>query len=220
MLFSQNESESGRVVWEYVGGYEFKVVGELRGSTFKGLPEDVKRAWGKLLASTMSRKRDVYVSLRARVALRKFGIAVDPEAEQLEMAEIRAGRGYALDGQDIVKALSSGEEGIKVLGMRCTSYDHAFVEELIAKRRNWTPKPRKEKKEKKLELSANSTHSNSTTNMHPKAEDTVDPGPLSSRERRRRRRLDLSSIDFYAGYEENIDDDPSYEAGESSGGED
>ncbi len=97
-------------MWKYVGGYESKVIGEFRGSTFKGLPEDVKRAWGKLLAASKSRKQDVYVSLRARVALRKSGIAVDPEAEQLEMAEIRAGRGYALHGNDIVEALSSGEE--------------------------------------------------------------------------------------------------------------
>ncbi|KAF9022272.1 hypothetical protein BDZ89DRAFT_1163320 [Hymenopellis radicata] len=151
-ISNQNESESGGVVWEYVyvGGYESKVVDELRGPTFRGLPEDVKR---KLLIPTKSQtgcilKRNNWKWLRL---------------------------GLEQEGKN-VKALSSGEEGINVLGMNCTSYDHAF-EELIDKR-TWTPK---ERKEKNLKPNPNSTHRHLATNTYPKTENFVVSSPSSSR---------------------------------------
>lgn len=72
----------------------------------------MKQQWGKLLLK--SKKVETYIAMRARIALRKAGVAFVPgdAIEKREMEEVtrRGGRPLPVGVGDIVEALERGDE--------------------------------------------------------------------------------------------------------------
>ncbi|KAJ7715840.1 hypothetical protein B0H16DRAFT_1339519 [Mycena metata] len=131
------DDPTGKTVWRYMGDYRNRRCGSLTAEQFKSQTLEVKHKWARLLLG--SRKHDVYVAMRARIALRKAGVAVIPgdAVEAREMKLVKAERkgkppvnAIDLNEQDIVAALSRGDETIDIIQLECVSYDHAFVAEL------------------------------------------------------------------------------------------
>ena len=114
----------------------------------------VKKEWAKILLRM--KQYDVYVSMRARIALRKAGLLpVDDanEAEKLvkaEMDKVKANKGTVVTEKDIITALNRGDEvscatslvddilitkqkklqGIDIIRMTCVKYDHVFANDM------------------------------------------------------------------------------------------
>ncbi|KAJ7022452.1 hypothetical protein C8F04DRAFT_1137956 [Mycena alexandri] len=131
------DNPSGKAVWRYMGDYRNRRCGNLTAEQFKSQTPEVKQKWGSRLLA--SRQHPVYVAMRARIALRKAGVAVVPgdDAEAREMKMVKAEKkgkpplkALHLEEQDIVAALSRGDETIDIIRLECVSYDHAFVAEL------------------------------------------------------------------------------------------
>lgn len=53
---------------------------------------------------------DVYVAMRARIALRKDGVPLSDEAVKTQIKDIKNNVGLPVSIQDIISALQSGEE--------------------------------------------------------------------------------------------------------------
>jgi len=85
--------------------------------------------------------------MRARIALRKAGVAVVPgdAAEAREMERIRKQnkeeppRTLPVEPKDIVDALSRGDETILIIKLECVSYDHEFATELARRSKVMAP---------------------------------------------------------------------------------
>ena len=115
-LFNQCWSNvKEKTLWEYMGGYKGTVAGTLGHESFTALPEKTKKEWGKQLATVKSAKLDVYVTMRAKIALRKHGHAINPHTIREEMEKIRNGTGLALSPEDAMIALCAGEEVCAIL---------------------------------------------------------------------------------------------------------
>lgn len=131
-VFGERQVEK-QIRWEYMGKYESVVSGRIEAEQFAGQSEEVKTQWGKLLLS--SKKADVYVAVRARIALRKHGLRVDNDSVDREMEvitkkmrkrpvykemtkdekrevmnDIKARAPLAITAEEIVDALCNGDE--------------------------------------------------------------------------------------------------------------
>ncbi|KAJ7093410.1 hypothetical protein B0H15DRAFT_157850 [Mycena belliarum] len=117
-------------VWQYMGDYENDVAGQLTAAQFRSQRPEVKQQWGRHIAK--SKHWPVYVGMRARIALRKAGLPLEPEREAREIAKIKAksGKGMPLEPETVVDALSAGDERIDIIRMRCVSYDHTFAADM------------------------------------------------------------------------------------------
>ncbi|PBK74034.1 hypothetical protein ARMSODRAFT_568800 [Armillaria solidipes] len=161
-VFSERQVDK-QTRWEYMGKYESVVSGRIEAEQFAGQSEEVKTQWGKLLLS--SKKADVYVAMRARIALRKHGLRIDNDSVDREMEaitktmrkrsvykemtkdekreamnEIKAREPLAITAEEIIDAFCNGDEHIKILRMECIGYDHAFVKDMQEKLPHWKPK--------------------------------------------------------------------------------
>ncbi|KAK0195878.1 hypothetical protein F5146DRAFT_308783 [Armillaria mellea] len=161
-VFSERQVEK-QIRWEYMGKYESVVSGRIEAEQFAGHSEEMRSQWGKLLLS--SKKADVYVAMRARIALRKHGLRIDNDSVDREMEvitkkmrkrlvykmmtkdekrkamnEIKAREPLAITAGEIVDAFCNGDEHIKILRMECVGYDHAFVKDMQEKLPHWKPK--------------------------------------------------------------------------------
>ncbi|KAF8951644.1 hypothetical protein BDZ97DRAFT_1884936 [Flammula alnicola] len=127
---------------------------------FRSQSKVVQREWANLLLTR--KKYDVYVSMRARIALRIASIipiANKEEEEKLIQAEVRAvkdGKGRPVTEGDIISAFSKGDEGVDIIRMICIKYDHIFADDMKAKFSNYDTMLAAEKK-KKPEKSNTST---------------------------------------------------------------
>ncbi|KAK0241272.1 hypothetical protein EDD85DRAFT_818263 [Armillaria nabsnona] len=158
-VFSERQVDK-QIRWEYMGKYESVVSGRIEAEQFAGQSEEVKTQWGK-----SSKKADVYVAMRARIALRKHGLRIDNVSVDREMEvitkkmrkrsvykeitkdekrevmnEIKARAPLAITAEEIVDAFCNGDEHIKILRMECVGYDHAFVKDMQEKLPHWKPK--------------------------------------------------------------------------------
>ncbi|KAJ7689924.1 hypothetical protein B0H17DRAFT_1134640 [Mycena rosella] len=124
---------AGTAVWRYMGDYRSEVCPEKPTvEQWRSQTPACKAKWGKLIAR--SKKWPVYVSMRARIALRKAGRAVSPESEAREATKItgkgKKGTPLGLTPQDVIDAFGRGEEAIDIIKMQCVSYDHAFAADM------------------------------------------------------------------------------------------
>ncbi|KAJ7446573.1 hypothetical protein FB451DRAFT_1375863 [Mycena latifolia] len=126
---------SGAAIWRYMGEYENEVRGSWTVDQFRSQKPEVKKRWGELILR--SNKWTVYVAMRARIALRKAGLPMDPEAEAREIQKIRDKKGIPLTPQDIINALSAGYEAIDIIQMQCVSYDHEFAADMGRRFAKW-----------------------------------------------------------------------------------
>ncbi|KAK0486276.1 hypothetical protein IW261DRAFT_1454689 [Armillaria novae-zelandiae] len=142
-VFSERQVDK-QARWEYMGIYESVVSGRIEAEQFSGQSEGTKMQWGKLLLS--SKKADVYVAMRARIALRKHGLRVDNDSDMTKdekrkvMNEIKAREPLAITAEEIVDAFRNDDEHIKILRWECVGYDHAFVKDMQEKLPHWKPK--------------------------------------------------------------------------------
>ncbi|KAJ7754167.1 hypothetical protein DFH07DRAFT_823269 [Mycena maculata] len=120
-----------RAVWLYAGEYVFVHVGALTAAQFKDQSADFHTAWAEKILRTV--QFDEYVRMHAEIALRKWGHAITEEAVAEEMAQIRTkSEPLPLTTEDVVGALSRGEQKIDIVRMECASYDHEFVRDIAA----------------------------------------------------------------------------------------
>ncbi|KIM36909.1 hypothetical protein M413DRAFT_282123 [Hebeloma cylindrosporum] len=133
-VFRKGLSGSGEV---YLGDYRCEMVGKMSPMEFRSLAPSIKSGCAKELL--LVEKYDRYVSMRARIALRKHGcipLADKSKADVLfdeEVDAIKANNGRPLDAGDIISALERGDEAINLVRMICIAYDHAFAEEMERK---------------------------------------------------------------------------------------
>ncbi|KIK01843.1 hypothetical protein K443DRAFT_132155 [Laccaria amethystina LaAM-08-1] len=140
--------ESPTAMWSYLGEYESELCGEMSAEQFRDQPQKAKDAWAELLMK--GKAFDVYVAMRARIALRKHNVIPlerlvledgKPETDEqvavrsksLEDGEIKAikhKKGLEVESEDIIRAFSCGDEAIDIIRMRCVSYDHVFAQDL------------------------------------------------------------------------------------------
>ncbi|KAJ6471592.1 hypothetical protein C8R47DRAFT_745030 [Mycena vitilis] len=134
---------SGGAVWRYMGDYRNRRCGTLTADQFSSQSQAVQNQWGHHISTAKSKSAtlDVYVSMRARVSLRKAGIVFDDERVEQEKKKIREKQRTALPlaSQDVIDALSRGDEAIDIIKMECISYDHEFVAEMSRRYDLWNP---------------------------------------------------------------------------------
>ena len=121
--------------WRYLGEYKSVLCGKMTAEQFRAQRQavmssklyqwischrdsrpilQVKDNWGKLILKSV--RYDVYVSMLARIALRKYGLlpladeANENALEVAEMAAIRSKTGRHVTVQDITDAFSRGDE--------------------------------------------------------------------------------------------------------------
>ena len=136
-VFRKRLLASGKAAWLYLGDYESELMGKMSGKEFGDLATSVsscsffaslltgslkisplftkvKREWAKALLAV--KQFDVYVSMRARIALRKdlsIPLKDKNKEEALIDEEIRAvkmNKGRPVDVNDVVDALEDGDE--------------------------------------------------------------------------------------------------------------
>ena len=132
-------------MWSYLGEYESELCGEMSAEQFRDQPQKVrfiilfllmltemvfqaKEAWAELLIK--GKAFDVYVAMRARIALRKHNILplerqvledgkpqTDEQVavrskllEDEEMKAIKHNKGLKVEPEDIIRAFSRGDE--------------------------------------------------------------------------------------------------------------
>ncbi|KAJ7302803.1 hypothetical protein DFH08DRAFT_945505 [Mycena albidolilacea] len=152
-LFCKRKSDGGKIVWRYMGQYENTHSGDMTAEQFKSqaagaspfflnaflMFETVKQQWGKLLLK--SKKVETYIAMRARIALRKAGVAFVPgdAIEKREMEEVtrRGGRPLPVGVGDIVEALERGDESIGIIKLECVSYDHELAADMARRHEGW-----------------------------------------------------------------------------------
>ncbi|PPQ75507.1 hypothetical protein CVT26_015839 [Gymnopilus dilepis] len=134
-------SKSAPAVWRYLGDYENTLCGTMTAEEFKAQTPTTKLEWAKLIMKMKA--FDVYVGMRARIALRKFKLLPaknDQDEQKMVNAEIEAikkGKGRNVTESEIITAFSKGEEGIDIIRMTCVKYDHVFAQDMKDKYVNY-----------------------------------------------------------------------------------
>lgn len=156
-------------MWCYLGEYESELCGQMSAEQFKDQPQKAKEAWAELLIK--GKAFDVYVAMRARIALRKHNVfPLEPQAledgkpetdeqvaerakslEDEEIKAIKRNKGRKVDSGDVIRAFSRGDEAIDVIRMRCVSYDHVFAQDLQRQFDNYDQLLEREKEKKAAE---------------------------------------------------------------------
>jgi hypothetical protein len=81
----------------------------------------VKQVWGELIMKT--KQWDIYVAMRARIALRKAGMPLPVKKVEEEMKNVRGNNGLPVTVEDIISAFECGEEVfISVLKYCCSGH--------------------------------------------------------------------------------------------------
>jgi len=144
--------ETGKALWLYLGEYANVLCGKMTKEEFGIQSDVVKKEWAKKLLRM--KQFDVYLSMRARIALRKVGVLpVDDAREEemlvkAEMDKVRGNKGTEVTEDDIVEALNRGDEGIDIIRMTCVEYDHLFAHDIKLKFANYPNMLLAEKKKK------------------------------------------------------------------------
>ncbi|KAJ7148032.1 hypothetical protein C8R43DRAFT_1108097 [Mycena crocata] len=141
-LFCKDATNTRNAVWRYMGDYENERCGSLTPMQFRSQEAKVLQAWGELVLK--ARKVDAYISMRARIALRKAGMTTEPDDVAREVAVVRAVKRTGVNGlpvqpQDVVQALCRGDETVDLIRLKCVSYDHAFEKDMAARLAVWDP---------------------------------------------------------------------------------
>ncbi|KAJ7689956.1 hypothetical protein B0H17DRAFT_599853 [Mycena rosella] len=130
---------SATAVWRYMGNYRNSPLGQSTAKQFQSQTPACQRRRGEQIAK--AQKWPAYVDMRARIALRKAGLADDPEAVAREVTKItgkgKKGTPLGLTPQDVIDAFSRGEEALDIIKMQCVSYDHEFVADMARRHEIW-----------------------------------------------------------------------------------
>uniref|UniRef100_A0A8H7Y9A5 DUF6697 domain-containing protein n=1 Tax=Psilocybe cubensis TaxID=181762 RepID=A0A8H7Y9A5_PSICU len=104
-------------------------------SQYNGQESKTKIEWAQRLLK--AKAHDVYISMRARIALRKYGQLLPSTSKadeetliRSEIKSIKINKGMHLTENDIIDAFSKGEEGIDIIRMTCIQYDHVFLNDM------------------------------------------------------------------------------------------
>ncbi|KAH9486088.1 hypothetical protein JR316_0000152 [Psilocybe cubensis] len=121
-------------VWMYQGEYECTLCGTMTVEEFVSQTQKVQDRWAQEVHD--AKTYDVYVIMRARVALRKAGlIPLKDKVEETslieeEMQNIKRGKGRVVTLGEILSAFHKGEEAIDIIRMNCVKYDHIFADDM------------------------------------------------------------------------------------------
>ncbi|EIN11245.1 hypothetical protein PUNSTDRAFT_141676 [Punctularia strigosozonata HHB-11173 SS5] len=101
--------------WEYLGDYKVSPGGSVKPQVFMSQSEAVRNEWGNNVVKATA-PGNCYTPMRKRIAARK------KERKQSEKVECA----------DVIQAIESGEEEIRVIATQFIGYDSAFVEKIKA----------------------------------------------------------------------------------------
>ncbi|RXW13007.1 hypothetical protein EST38_g12849 [Candolleomyces aberdarensis] len=144
-LFRRDMSGEEEAVWQYLGEYETKVVGMMTGELFRQQDSKVQRAWAKTILK--QKGHQAYRMVKVRISLRKRGLPIPSEAESKKTSDAATARGREkgkkkekqedkdqdwgdVNEEDIIGALSRGDEGVEIVRMQCVSYDRTFADHI------------------------------------------------------------------------------------------
>lgn len=131
------DSAAKQAVWRYLGEYESELCGKMSAELFRSHPRAVRQAWGDSILKT--KQWDIYVAMRARIALRKVDMPLQVEQVEEEIKNIRSNNGRPITVEDIMAALECGEEAVDIIKMQCVLYDHTFMEDMEMKFQLYSP---------------------------------------------------------------------------------
>ncbi|KAH7906073.1 hypothetical protein BJ138DRAFT_1163516 [Hygrophoropsis aurantiaca] len=121
------------VLWRYHGEYKFAESGVLSPTEFTNQASTVKRTWANKISNDDKTGHAVYRELRARIYLRKSGKSLTAGAVKLESQRIKKKTGGRITSNDVINALSSGDESISIVTMTCIDFDHRFADRIAHK---------------------------------------------------------------------------------------
>ncbi|KAH7905458.1 hypothetical protein BJ138DRAFT_759187 [Hygrophoropsis aurantiaca] len=113
------------VTWAYYGQYKFVVSGVFSTTDFINQKSTVKEAQADAIMTCPP-----FHDIRARIYLRKSGMPVTASAVELETQRIKDNDGGKVTHNDVINALSHGEESISIITMSCIDFDHRFADRI------------------------------------------------------------------------------------------
>ncbi|KAI0048608.1 hypothetical protein FA95DRAFT_1557829 [Auriscalpium vulgare] len=107
----------------------------LAAEEFKALHEQSRQQWADVILK--AQPWHCYTSMRARIWLRKNGLAITEEAIEKVRRPKTAGKDMGLVPRDALMALDSGEEVLDVMSCTPVSYDADFQAALVVAYLRW-----------------------------------------------------------------------------------
>ncbi|KAJ7728325.1 hypothetical protein B0H16DRAFT_1894147 [Mycena metata] len=128
---------------EYLGHYQNEVIGKLTPEQYEAQSSEFRAKWASSIRS--DKKYNTSHRMRAKIALRKRGATLTPQAILSEMQQMKRGEGDDITVEDVIRAFRRGEEYLNVVRTKCLSYDRDFIGILAAPPLN-EPQPAKKKR--------------------------------------------------------------------------
>ncbi|KAK0469411.1 uncharacterized protein EV420DRAFT_1633823 [Desarmillaria tabescens] len=121
--------EGTQALWTYYGEYKDVLCGKVTGQVFMDQAEEVKQDWAQKI---LVQKSDEYLSVKARVSLRKDGQSINDSNVKNEMDRLKTmpKNVQNLKTRDVIDALVRGDEGLEIIRLECVGFDHSLVEDI------------------------------------------------------------------------------------------
>lgn len=121
--------EGTQALWTYYGEYKGELCGKVTKEVFINQADEVKQDWAQKI---LVQKSDGYLSVKARISLRKYGQSVTDSSVKnvMDRLKTRPKNGQDLGTRDIIDALVRGDEGLEIIRLECVGFDHSLVEDL------------------------------------------------------------------------------------------
>ncbi|KAK0485028.1 hypothetical protein IW261DRAFT_1560697 [Armillaria novae-zelandiae] len=121
--------EGIQALWTYYGEYKGVLCGKVTKQVFIDQPEEVKQDWAQKI---LVQKSDEYLSVKARINLRKCGQSVTDSnvKNTMDRLKTRPKNEQYLGTRDIIDALVRGDEGLEIIRLECVGFDHSLVEDI------------------------------------------------------------------------------------------
>ncbi|PBL03231.1 hypothetical protein ARMGADRAFT_1069794 [Armillaria gallica] len=121
--------EGTQALWTYYGEYKGVLCGKVTKQVFIDQADEVKQDWAQKI---LVQKSDEYLSVKARISLRKCGQSVTDSNVKNEMDRLKVmpKNRQDLRSRDIIDALVRGDEGLEIIRLECVGFDHSLVEDI------------------------------------------------------------------------------------------
>ncbi|KAK0194121.1 hypothetical protein F5146DRAFT_421040 [Armillaria mellea] len=121
--------EGTQALWTYYGEYKGVLCGKVTKQIFIDQADEVKQDWAQKIRV---QKSDEYLSVKARISLRKCGKSVTDANVKNEMDRLKTmpKNRQDLGTRDIIDALVCGDEGLEIIRLECVGFDHSLMEDI------------------------------------------------------------------------------------------
>ncbi|KAK0223568.1 hypothetical protein IW262DRAFT_1546187 [Armillaria fumosa] len=121
--------EGTQALWTYYGEYKGVLCDKVTKEVFIDQADEVKQDWAQKI---LVQKSDEYLSVKARISLRKCEQSVTDSnvKNMMDRLKTRPKNGQDLRTRDIIDALVRGDEGLEIIRLECVGFDHSLVEDI------------------------------------------------------------------------------------------